>query len=161
MTPPLRLPSLAQRHAELKALLWPESRLVLLQGRELRFEFKVSPTPIARVYRCLLKVYPSKFPELLVMDPDLKTVAEGRVLPHVYPHVGRGTKLCLWLPRTQEWSAQMRLSDTYLPWAAEWLDYFEEWLVTDVWAGGGVHPEPKSRRWARKPPPLRNAPCTY
>lgn len=53
--------------------------------------------------------------------------AQGlRLLPHVYPHKGSGTKLCLWLPKAHEWSAQLRLDETYLPWAAEWLDYFEE-----------------------------------
>ncbi len=160
MRPPLRHPSLAQRHAELKALRWPESTLEFVQGRELRFGFKVAPTPMARVYQCLLKVYPSNFPELLVMDPDPKELAAGRTLPHIYPHKGQGTKLCLWLPRAHEWVPQMRFSETYLPWAAEWLDYFEEWLVTDVWAGGGEHPEPKSRRWGRRPPFVQNAVAT-
>jgi hypothetical protein len=41
----------------------------------------------------------------------------------------------------------MKLNETYLPWTSEWLDYFEEWLVTDVWAGGGAHPEPRRKRW--------------
>jgi len=160
MRPPLRLPSLAQRHAELKALRWPESTLEFVQGRELRFRFKVAPTPMARVYQCLLRVFPSDFPELMVMNPDPKELAVGRTLPHIYPHEGLGTKLCLWLPRTHEWVHQMRFSETYLPWAAEWLDYFEEWLVTDVWSGGGEHPEPKTRRWGRRPPPILNAVAT-
>ena len=105
---------------------------------------------LSRVYRCLLKLYAAKSPELFVMDPDPKVVAVGRVLPHTYPHDGAGTKLCLWLPKAHEWSGQMRLDETYLPWAAEWLDYFEEWLVTDDWSGGGAHPAMKPRRWARR-----------
>lgn len=149
MKPPIRLPNLAQRHAELKALRWPESTLELWQGRALRFGFKVAPTPLSRVYRCALNLYPAKYPELFVMDPDPKTLAAGRVLPHIYPHKGAGTKLCLWLPKAHEWSAQMRLDETYLPWAAEWLDYFEEWLVTNEWSGGGEHPDPRPKRWAR------------
>lgn len=147
MLPPTRLPNLAQRHAELKALGWPGSALKLMGGRELRFGFTVSPTPLSRAYRCLLKVYAARFPELFVVDPDPKILAAGRVLPHVYPHDGPGAKLCLWLPRTYEWCAQMRFDETYLPWAAEWLDYFEEWLVTDIWTGGGEHPvAPRKRR---------------
>lgn len=149
MNPPIRPPNLAQRYAELKALRWPDSTLELCQGRALRFGFKVAPTPLSRVYRCALKLYPAKFPELFVMDPDPKAVAAGRVLPHIYPHKGPGTKLCLWLPKAHEWSAQMRLDETYLPWAAEWLDYFEEWLVTNEWSGGGEHPNPRPKRWAR------------
>lgn len=115
---------------------------------------------MARVYQCLLKVYPSNLPELLVMDPDPQRLATGRKLPHVYQHKGEGTKLCLWLPRAHEWVPQMRFKETYLPWAAEWLDYFEEWLVTDVWAGGGEHPEPKTRRLGRRPLFIQNAAAT-
>lgn len=148
MRPPLRTPNLAQRHAELKALAWPEATLEFVQGRELRFGFKVAPSPLSRVYRCLLKLYAARFPELFVLEPDPRMLAGGRKLPHIYPHDGRGTKLCLWLPKAGEWSQSMRLDDTYLPWAAEWLDYFEEWLTTDVWAGGGAHPEPRNKRWA-------------
>lgn len=160
MKPPPRLPNLAQRHAELKALRWPESTLEFVQGRELWFGFKVAPTPMARVYQCVLKIYPFNFPEMLVMYPDPKELAAGRKLPHVYPHKGEGTKLCLWLPRTHEWVPQMRFKETYLPWTAEWLDYFEEWLVTDVWTGGGEHPELKTRRWGRRPLLIQNAVAT-
>jgi hypothetical protein len=94
-------------------------------------------------------VYPAKFPELFVMEPDPKVLAAGRDLPHTYPHEGAGTKLCLWLPKGREWSAHTRLDETYLPWAAEWLDYFEEWLTTGEWAGGGVHPRTEPKRWAQ------------
>lgn len=34
----------------------------------------------------------------------------------------------------------MKLSDTYIAWTAEWLGYFEDWLATGEWAGGGRHP---------------------
>lgn len=156
--PPQRVPNLAQRHAELKALGWPESSLEFVHGQALRFGFKVSPTPFSRIYRCLLRLYPVRFPELFVMDPDPKTLAMGRTPPHTYPHVGAGTKLCLWLPKAREWSPQMRLDETYLPWAAEWLDYFEEWLITDKWAGGGVHPDATRKRWARRQALRRSSP---
>lgn len=129
---------------------WPESSLEFWQGRALYFRFKVAPSAISRVYRCMLKLYPAKFPELFVLDPDPKILAVGRVLPHTYPHAGAGTKLCLWLPKAHEWAAQMRLDETYLPWTAEWLDYFEEWLITDEWTGGGEHPDTKPRRWANR-----------
>lgn len=149
MKPPLRRPNLAQRHAELRALKWPDTTLDFAGGRELRFGFKVAPNPLGRVYRCLLKVYGTRFPELFVLEPNPAELAPERTLPHTYPHKGSGTKLCLWLPAAEEWCAQMKFSETYLPWAAEWLDYFEEWLVTDEWSGGGAHPDGKKKRWAR------------
>ncbi|WP_258193290.1 hypothetical protein [Paraburkholderia sp. BL25I1N1] len=39
----------------------------------------------------------------------------------------------------------MKLADTHLAWTVEWLGYFEEWLVTGEWAGGGYHPTPRGR----------------
>lgn len=141
MVIPRRRLSLAQRGAELKALGWPNSKVEYLQGREMRFSFSIAPTPMSRSYRCLLKVPRSGFPEMIVLEPELQLLAGGRLIPHVYPHKGKGTKLCLWLPRASEWNSSMRFDETYLPWTAEWLDYFEEWLETDTWAGGGVHPE--------------------
>ena len=149
MIPSQPLPSLARRHAELQALAWSGSKLKLVGGRELRFEFSVAPTPLSRVYRCLLKLTVARHPELLVLDPDPQVLAGTRPVPHIYPHEGLGTKLCLWLPKAHEWSAHMKLSETYLPWAAQWLDYFEEWLATDEWTGGGEHPQPRVRRWSR------------
>lgn len=84
---------------------------------------------------------------MFVLSPNLLDLAAGRPLPHVYKHDGKGTRLCLWFPRQNEWVPQMRLGETYIPWTAEWLNYFEEWLLTDVWAGGGEHPSMKKKRW--------------
>lgn len=146
MAIPHRRLSLAQRGAELQALGWPTSKVEYWQGREMRFSFSMAPTPMSRSYRCLLKVPRSGFPEMIVLEPDLKLLASGRPIPHVYPYNNKGTKLCLWLPGSGEWNSNMRFEETYLPWTAEWLDYFEEWLETDTWAGGGAHPEPHSSK---------------
>ena len=37
-------------------------------------------------------------------------------------------------------SPSTRISETIVPWTFLWLWYFEEWLASDVWKGGGVHP---------------------
>ena len=34
----------------------------------------------------------------------------------------------------------MRIDQTIVPWTALWLFYFEEWLFSDEWKGGGEHP---------------------
>ena len=147
---PTKPMSLAQRHAELKALKWPESNLYLIAGRDLRYVFSIAPNVLSRVYRCMLRLRVSGSPEAFVLEPNLEELAPGRQLPHVYPHDGRGTKLCLWLPRAAEWSSQLTMQESYLSWTAEWLDYFEEWLVTDEWAGGGEHPDSRRKRWANQ-----------
>jgi hypothetical protein len=85
---------------------------------------------------------------MLVLSPDLTTLADEAALPHVYPNSGPGTKLCLWWPKQREWLPQMKLVDTYIAWTAEWLWHFEDWLATGVWAGGGEHPQQRRKRWA-------------
>ena len=68
-----------------------------------------------------------------------RTVAEGRRIPHLYQQ--KPLRLCLYLPKTHEWRSWMRLDQTIVPWATLWLFYFEEWLASGDWKGGGMHPD--------------------
>lgn len=147
MPPGPHISTLAERACELRGLQFPGARTQLLQGRELRFHFSLSPTAFSREYQCLLVITRARTPEMFVLSPELPSLAGGRPLPHIYRHDGQGTRLCLWLPRKREWSPEMRMLDTYISWTAEWLNYFEEWLLTDRWAGGGEHPTIKTKRW--------------
>ena len=131
---------------ELRALNFPGARVRLLHGRELRYSFSISPTVFSRLYRCVLVLTPAQSPQMFVVNPDLRALAKGQPLPHIYHYDGPGVRLCLWLPRKNEWLPQMRLLETYVAWTSEWLNYFEEWLVTGEWAGGGEHPPPRKKR---------------
>jgi hypothetical protein len=45
----------------------------------------------------------------------------------------------------------MRIDQTFVPWATTWLYYFEDWLITDEWKGGGRHPDPAdNERYGRR-----------
>ncbi|SDA99870.1 hypothetical protein SAMN02927914_06761 [Mesorhizobium qingshengii] len=83
----------------------------------------------------------------VVLEPDIQLLAGERKLPHVYRDPLR---LCLHLPKAHEWVGSMRLDQTFVPWIATWLFYFEEWLVSDEWKGGGEHPDPDSREVIRR-----------
>ena len=146
--PPIRIATLAERAFELRALKLPGSEVRLVRGGELRFDFSLVPSAFARLYHCRLLMASRRVPAIFVVRPNLQELAKGRALPHVYKHDGPETKLCLWLPRKNEWTPQMRLLETYLSWTSEWLNYFEEWLLTEEWAGGGEHPVLRQKRWA-------------
>ena len=149
MYPPARVPSLAQRAIELHAVRLPGAIISLHAGRELHYEFLMAPSVFGRLYKCRLRIRPdSQTPDMLVLAPDLVLLSGGDRPPHIYPHRGPGTKLCLWWPKRREWIPQLKLAETYLPWTAEWLWYFEDWLTTRVWAGGGEHPQLRSRHRA-------------
>lgn len=143
-------PALAQRVLELRNLALPNAQVKLCSGRKLRYRFALAPSEFGRIYECELQIAPDGSPpEMFVLQPSLKSLTD-EALPHVYPHTGAGTKLCLWWPKQREWQPQMRLSETYIPWTAEWLWYFEDWLTTGIWAGGGEHPRPGKKRWPGK-----------
>jgi len=146
-------PNLARRALELDLLQFPGTTFSFRSGKELVYRMKLSPSAASRIYTCDLHVRPGAcHPEVIVVDPNLKVLASGRSLPHVYPHAGKGAKLCLWRPQQQEWHASMKLSETYVPWTVQWLWYFELWLQSGEWVGGGEHPptEKNKRRRTRK-----------
>jgi hypothetical protein len=107
----------------------------------LTWRFVTSPTPFSRRYRLRIEYQQSEVPRVLVEDPNLVDLADGRRLPHVYTQ--QPPRLCLYLPGTGEWTPAMRLDQTVVPWAILWLFYFEEWLVSNEWKGGGMHPGEK------------------
>lgn len=119
---PQPIPTLAQRALELGRLGLANSRGRLVRGRELQFRFSISPSAFGRTYSCLLRMRPdSRAPDMFVVRPDLEVLAAGDAIPHVYQHDGPGVKLCLWWPKQREWVPQLKLSQTYIPWTAEWL----------------------------------------
>jgi hypothetical protein len=98
----------------------------------------VRPTPLSRAYQIRLDYRAEQTPRVTVETPDLRELADGRRLPHVYRQAP--PCLCLYLPGTGQWRPQLRLDETMLPWSALWFFYFEEWLESDDWKGGGQHP---------------------
>lgn len=103
----------------------------------LTWQMSVQPTPLARSYQTDISYSVGKTPTVRISDPDLEFLAPGRPLPHVYMNPLR---LCLHLPGTDDWDSAKRIDQTIIPWTYTWLFYFEDWLATDIWKGGGRHP---------------------
>jgi len=140
-------PNLAQRLLDLKRLKIPGATYTFNGGKEFIYRVSLSPSSASRVYVCELHLRPGReFPEMIVVSPNLKKLAGNRVLPHIYPYAKAGVKLCLWYPKHREWNFSMSLAETYIPWTLRWLWYFEDWLFSDEWAGGGQHPNQISHR---------------
>lgn len=101
----------------------------------------LTPTTLSRTYRVKLEMHKDGKPEVRLVHPTLQT-RDGERCPHLYP----GGVLCLYLPGAFEWTKEMQLVETVVPWISEWLAHYEVWLTTGVWTGGGVHPGNKSGR---------------
>ena len=118
-----------------------------VKGGKLAWQFDARPTPVSRNYRLRLEYTLQGSPEVFVLDPGLQALAEGRTIPHLYDQ--QRARLCLYLPESGEWHRRRLLVDTLVPWSVLWLFYFEEWLISGEWKGGGVHVEVHRHRETR------------
>ena len=114
--------------------LFPNSVGEVKQG-VLQWSNYFTPTPMSDKYKIKLTLKEKSTPKVYVVEPVLN-IPEGKRLPHVYP----GNRLCLYAPHYKQWDANLYLVDTIIPWISEWLFYYELWLVTGEWSGGGEHP---------------------
>lgn len=135
----------AQQGFGLRAL-FPGADLAVRRGA-LRWAGWLQPSPLGRRYRVRLDYRVWTPPRTRVLSPDLRELAGGRRIEHLYSQEEQ--ELCLYLPGSGEWTPAMSLARTIVPWACEWLLHFEAWLLTGTWEGGGVHPPPRIRkqRW--------------
>jgi hypothetical protein len=105
---------------------------------KLVWQFEAQPDVSSRSYSVRIIYQQGDAPQVYITDPDLTLLADGRRIPHVYEQ--KPTRLCLYLPGAGEWSPSKRMSETVVPWTFLWLWYFEEWLVSGEWKGGGKQP---------------------
>ena len=118
----------------------PDSTLRFDQaGNRLLWVGHLQPTALSNRYRVRIDVRRSKrmIPDVYVESPKLEDRHDGTV-PHLYDR--DRARLCLWLPARGEWSERMWIVDSVLLWASEWLFFYEIWLATGDWKGGGEHP---------------------
>lgn len=113
---------------------YPQSRLVHTSER-LVWVGDLTPAEDAATYEVLVDHRLKRVPLIYVTRPELRLVGD-QPLPHVYTW----NTLCLFFDE-QEWNQSAPLSSTIVPWASEWLFFYELWLATaGTWLGAGVHP---------------------
>ena len=94
----------------------------------------LQPTDLSAVYTTAIEYRLGKNPKALVIEPELQK-REGIRPPHLFPD----DSLCLHFSPANEWASSMMLADTIIPWASEWLLFYEIWLATGTWQGRGIH----------------------
>lgn len=129
--------SLAQQKVAL-CKLFPKSVCNISKGR-LIWKSKVKPTHLSREYNVELYFSVSKSPEVYIGGDELKKL-ENKDFPHNYGVDVKNKRVKICLYRYQEFLSNKLLSETIVPWAIEWLYYYEIWLATGEWHGGGEHP---------------------
>lgn len=97
---------------------------------------ELRPTPLSDAYLIRIGYELDAHPRTRVLRPELRGVPGTESIPHIYPD----GSLCLYRPAYGEWTAELFIADTIVPWAALWLIHYEYWLATGEWHGGGEHP---------------------
>ena len=98
---------------------------------------KIQPAPYCECYEVEIQYRTNtKFqprPRVFVRNPLLQK-RDGRGCPHRY-----GDKEpCLYYPPANEWNPSMLLAYSIVPWTSRWLYFYEIWLATGEWHGGGI-----------------------
>ncbi len=112
----------------------------ILKQTSLSFEWEteIQPTPLSQVYKIKISYRYGEVPKVYVTEPyPLDKYPGKEVLPHVYSTSEQ--RICLYYPGIGEWTKKMLIARTIVPWAAEWLQFYELWLANGEWLGEGLH----------------------
>jgi hypothetical protein len=144
--------TVADQHAAIKGD-FKDFRLVADGGWVGVWEGEVKP--IGRTYRIRIVYFrrtlfdgftlENPYVSVYVIDPVIgkETVENERLLPHIYwnEHRPEYPRLCLYDPQQLTWTPELLIAETIIPWASEWLFFYEFWQITGEFKGPGRHPE--------------------
>lgn len=158
-------PGLISIEAQIAAMTerWPDFEVVERSDRFAAWQGRIQPVQqyytVRIAYRVPLAIEAftllSIQPRAQVLDPVLERHPdyEDGPIPHVYVNRDepRLPYLCLFDPYAREWTPGDLLAETTLPWTARYLFFYEGWLATRKWRGGGRHPTREERDGHRTP----------
>jgi len=98
-----------------------------IMGLELSSRGRIQPTESSPTYRVEIRYSGRDRPDVRVLEPRI------RFNPAL--HMYQDDTLCLYDWRENPWQTKWHLHETIIPWAAEWLVYYELWLLTGKWQG--------------------------
>lgn len=107
-----------------------------------RWRGNLQPTSISSVYLVEITYRLNGHPKVAIVSPVLEPCTEGARIPHTY----NGNLPCIYWPRLREWTPQLFIADTIVPWTSLWLYFYEVWGATGSWLGDGVHPSVQEGR---------------
>lgn len=121
---------------------YPAGTLVRKTNQGFTWEMDLQPTFLSRIYRIRIIYTIGMVTRIFVIEPKILEKYPGNSkLEHVYST--KKQQLCLYFPKSTEWNSTMFVARTLVPWASDWLFYYELWLSTGQWLGGGIHANEK------------------
>lgn len=124
-------------HAQLYRLKhdFPDSEGRILSKNTLVWSCKIQPQANSDFYNIEIRYNLRwQYPKVFVKN-RLKLYPGSEKLPHVFDHEKQ--QICL--NYNKEWNRTLPISTYYVPWASEWLFYYETWVITGEWLGKSIH----------------------
>ncbi|MCB9196456.1 MAG: hypothetical protein H6598_09555 [Flavobacteriales bacterium] len=87
----------------------------------------IQPDIQSAIYKIQIKYSGNGAPKVFIKTP----IIEKNSKIHRYSD----GSLCLYYPLDDPWSDKKNIHDTIIPWTAEWLVYYELFLLTGKWLG--------------------------
>lgn len=131
---------LSSEHLKKIKVDFPEVRIVKNTWNSFQIILELQPTAISEKYDLMVIYEQNRWVKVFVVNKELKIATNRSKLPHVYD--SKQQQLCLYSPSKKEWDGFSCIVDTIIPWASEWLYYYELWLPEGKWYGGGHNEYP-------------------
>jgi hypothetical protein len=143
-----------EQQIQAMAFQWPDFELTECIDQSATWEGTLAPDKREHLVRVRYRVpmvlenisLTDAQPRVQVIGPKLERHwdYEQGPIPHVYKSEIDPSLpyLCLFSPSLREWGLDDLIADTTIFWANEWLYFYEGWLITKKWRGGGRHVGP-------------------
>ena len=116
--------------------LFPSAEIIKKKGHYFELVVVLRPSPLSKSYDIKITYdWRKERVSVFVINEKLRVAKNRTKLPHVYSHDLQ--QLCLYSPSKKEWTNQKLIANTIIPWASEWLFFYELWLSDGMWLGGG------------------------
>lgn len=118
-----------------------------IRGSVLSCTILLKPSMESETYKVLISYKLSDYsPRSWLIEPEI-ALHNGKRPEHVYDydHLGHPS-LCVYYPKDKEWTPQMLLATTYIPWIITWLNTYEYWQITGEWNYPAA-PHGKKKEW--------------
>ena len=104
----------------------------------MRWFGEFTPSALSDTYKLKITYKLGQTPKVYIVSPKPLPLAEGvKRLPHTYNYSNGKQQLCLFFPKAGEWKPYMPIATTIVHWAVQWMYYYEIWVTTGTWMGGG------------------------
>lgn len=122
-------------------MTYSDAKCVIDKKRKQLFWYgKIRPTAFSKEYTVSIQYKLGNSPRVWVSGDELEKL-DAKDFPHKYYIDVKAKKVRICLYRYSEFNACKLLADTIIPWTVEWLYFYEIWLATGEWLGGGEHPD--------------------